>query len=33
MMDHVALVGKVTDKVITLAPPPPLDKHTGHQMV
>jgi hypothetical protein len=32
MLDRIALVEKVADEVITLAPPPPLDKHTGHQM-
>ncbi len=33
MMDCVGLVDKVAGKVITLAPPPPPDKHTGHRMV
>jgi hypothetical protein len=33
MIDHVALVEKVVDEVITLAPPLPPDKHTGHRMV
>jgi hypothetical protein len=33
MMDCVALVEKVADKVITPDPPPPPDEHTGHHLV
>jgi hypothetical protein len=33
MMDCAALVEKVVDKVITLAPPPPPYERTGHQIV
>jgi hypothetical protein len=33
MMDYVALVEKVEDKVITPTPPPPLDEGAGHWMV